>query len=169
MGKPILVMRHTFVIVDTYIPRISHQTKAVFHEFTLHTKNNNTCMQGAIAWHNRVKVNYSGYIRSMNITLTSYWAEWRLKSPESPLFTQPFIQAQIKETSKFRVTGLCEGNSPVTGEFPVQMVSNAETFPFDDVIMNRSGGWKCSHILTSLITERHEQHIIFFPLTSNTN
>ena len=61
-------------------------------------KKNNTCMQGAIAWHNRVKANYSGYIRTMNITLVSYWAEWRLKSPASPLFTQPFIQAQIKET-----------------------------------------------------------------------
>ena len=27
---------------------------------------------------------------------------------------------------KLRVTGLCEGNSPVTGEFPAQMASNAE-------------------------------------------
>ena len=31
-----------------------------------------------------------------------------------------------KNISKLRVTGLCEGNSPVTGEFPAQMVSNAE-------------------------------------------
>ena len=31
-----------------------------------------------------------------------------------------------KKTSKFRVTGLCEGNSPVTGEFPTQRPSNAE-------------------------------------------
>ena len=31
-----------------------------------------------------------------------------------------------KETPKFRVTGLCEGNSPVTGEFPAQMASSAE-------------------------------------------
>ena len=31
-----------------------------------------------------------------------------------------------KKTSKFRVTGLCEGNSPVTGEFPAQRASNAE-------------------------------------------
>ena len=28
--------------------------------------------------------------------------------------------------SKLRVTGLCEGNSPGTGEFPAQMASNAE-------------------------------------------
>ena len=32
-----------------------------------------------------------------------------------------------KKTSKPRVTGLCVGNSPVTGEFPAQMASNAET------------------------------------------
>ena len=31
-----------------------------------------------------------------------------------------------KITSKFRVTGLCVGNSPVTGEFPTQRASNAE-------------------------------------------
>ena len=31
-----------------------------------------------------------------------------------------------KKTSNLRVTGLCEGNSPVTGEFPAQRASNAE-------------------------------------------
>ena len=31
-----------------------------------------------------------------------------------------------KKTSKLRGTGLCEGNSLVTGEFPVQRGSNAE-------------------------------------------
>ena len=31
-----------------------------------------------------------------------------------------------KKTSKLRVTGLCVGNSPVTGEFPAQRASNAE-------------------------------------------
>ena len=30
-----------------------------------------------------------------------------------------------KKTSKLRVTGLCVGNSPGTGEFPAQMASNA--------------------------------------------
>ena len=37
-----------------------------------------------------------------------------------------FIQAQIKENINLRVTGLCAGNSPVTGEFPAQRASNAE-------------------------------------------
>ena len=48
-----------------------------------------------------------------------------IKSPASRLFNQPFIQAQIKDTIKaLRHRPLC-GNSPVTGEFPAQMASNA--------------------------------------------
>ena len=36
------------------------------------------------------------------------------------------FRRRSKKTSKLRVTGLCAGNSPVTGEFPAQMASNAE-------------------------------------------
>ena len=36
------------------------------------------------------------------------------------------IRRRSKKTSKLRVTGLCAGNSPVTGEFPAQMASSAE-------------------------------------------
>ena len=45
------------------------------------------------------------------------------------------FRSRSKKTSKLRVTGLCVGNSAVTGEFPAYRVSNAENFPFDDVIM----------------------------------
>ena len=45
------------------------------------------------------------------------------------------IRRRSKKTSQLRVTGLCAGNSPVTGEFPSQMVSNAENVFIDDVIM----------------------------------
>ena len=38
-----------------------------------------------------------GVFNVLIITVTSEWARWRLKSPASRLFTQPFIQAQIKE------------------------------------------------------------------------
>ena len=37
-----------------------------------------------------------------------------------------FFRRRSKKTSKLRVTGFCEGNSPVTGEFPAQRASNAE-------------------------------------------
>ena len=36
------------------------------------------------------------------------------------------FRPRSKKTSKPRVTGLCEGNSPMTGEFPAQRASNAE-------------------------------------------
>ena len=36
------------------------------------------------------------------------------------------FKAQLKETSKLRVNGLCEGNSLVTCEFPAQRASNVE-------------------------------------------
>ena len=51
------------------------------------------------------------------------------------ILTQPFIQAQIKEKIKAPRHWPCVGNSPVTGELPVQRASNEEIFPFDDVIM----------------------------------
>ena len=36
------------------------------------------------------------------------------------------VRRRSKKTSKLLVTGLCVGNSPVTGEFPAQMANNAE-------------------------------------------
>ena len=37
---------------------------------------------------------------------------------------------------KHESSGLCEGNLPVTSEFPSQRASNAEMFSFDDIIMS---------------------------------
>ena len=34
------------------------------------------------------------------VKMTSQWAQWSLKSPASRLFTQRFVQAQIKENIK---------------------------------------------------------------------
>ena len=45
--------------------------------------------------------------------------------PHACLFNRLF-RRRSKKTSKLRVTGLCAGNSPLTGEFPAQMASNAE-------------------------------------------
>ena len=36
------------------------------------------------------------------------------------------FRRRSKKTSQLRVTGICAGNSPATGEFPAQMASNAE-------------------------------------------
>ena len=45
-------------------------------------------------------------------------------APQSALIH--LFSCRSKKTSKLRVTGLCEGNSRVTGEFPAQKASNVE-------------------------------------------
>ena len=59
--------------------------------------------------------------------------QWRHNGLDSVSNHQPhgcllnrLFGRRSKKTSKLRVTGLCVGNSPGTGEFPAQMVSNAE-------------------------------------------
>ena len=42
------------------------------------------------------------------------------------VYSTILFKHRAKKTSRLRVTGLCAGNSPVTGEFPAQMFSNAE-------------------------------------------
>ena len=59
--------------------------------------------------------------------------QWRHNGRDSVSNHQPqdwflnrLSSRRSKKTSKLRVTGLFAGNSPVTGECPAQMVSNAE-------------------------------------------
>ena len=62
--------------------------------------------------------------------LTSQWrhngCDSVSKSPASRLFTQPFIQTQIKENIKAPCHWPLCGEFTGTGEFPAQMASNAE-------------------------------------------
>ena len=59
------------------------------------------------------------------------------------------IGHRSKKTSKFRVTGLCVGNSPVTGEFPAQMASNAE---------NVSIWWRHHDLIGYQDSDRNNNH-----------
>ena len=66
-------------------------------------------------------------------TPTSYSLQWRHNERDGVSNHQPhdclldrLFGHRSKKTSKLRVTGLCAGNSPGTGEFPEQRVSNAE-------------------------------------------
>ena len=68
---------------------------------------------------------WDGYIARMghainSIAVTSWWARWRLKSPASRLFAQPFVQVQLEENIK------APRLWPLWGEFVSQMASNAE-------------------------------------------
>ena len=73
-----------------------------------------------------------------------------------------YSRRRSKKTSKLRFTGLCEGNSLVTGEFPAQRASNAE---------NVSIWWR-HHVMSQLITQcimpadncdTHRDHFVYAP------
>ena len=68
--------------------------------------------------------------------------------PYNCLLNRSF-RCRSQKTSKHRVTCICVGNSPVTGEFPAQRSSKAVSFSFHDAIMNTKGIWQninTSHI-----------------------
>ena len=57
--------------------------------------------------------------------------QWRHNGHDGVSNHQPYLfdrlfRRRSKKTSKLCVTGLCEGNSPVTGEFPAQRAGDAE-------------------------------------------
>ena len=80
--------------------------------------------------------NIEGYLHRLWIRtlLSTFWTlRWRHNGSDGVwnhqhhhcLLNRVF-RRRTKKTSKLRVTGLCAGNSPGTGEFPAQMASNAE-------------------------------------------
>ena len=88
---------------------------------------------------------------------------WRHNDHEGVSNYQPhgfllnrLFRRRSKKTSKLRVTGLCAGNSPGTGEFPAQRASDGPRW-----IPRTKGQWrgKCSHLMTS-----HEYRgLLMFP------
>ena len=66
--------------------------------------------------------------------LMAWTLQWRHNERDGVSNHQPHVcslnrlfRRRSKETSKLRVTALCVANLPVTGEFPAQMASSAET------------------------------------------
>ena len=89
-------------------------------------------------------INYSNYHHQQqnntpSATKTIMWRlswpnalQWRNNEHDDVSNDQPhdcllnrLFRCGSKKIQKFRVTGLCTGNSPVTGEFPAQRASNA--------------------------------------------
>ena len=54
-------------------------------------------------------------------------------------YSSLYSRRRSKKAAKLRVTGLCKGNSPVTGEFPAQRASNAENV---SIWWRHHGEWK---------------------------
>ena len=91
------IIKILFEMFCTYI--VSH--RPVWLQFCT-CRNRSAAMASAI-WlfhYGTYKSNIHFTKIGLSIALTSYWARWPLKSPASELFTQPSIQAQIKENIK---------------------------------------------------------------------
>ena len=106
---------------------------------------------------------------------------WRRNGRDGVLIHQPLdcllnhlFRRRSNKTSKFRVTGLCAENSPVTGEYPAQMASNAENISIwwhrHDMIIStyttkeyhRAPTWL---LYISVIVKSHRQNDIFIKTT----
>ena len=81
------------------------------------------------------------YIRYVQFLITKLSLQWRHNGWDSVSNHQShdcllnrLFRRRSNKTSKLRVSGLCAGNSPVTGEFPAKMASNEK---------------KCFHLMTS--------------------
>ena len=84
-----------------------------------------------------------------SVSCTSHYNDVIMGATASEITSLTIVWS--KKTSILRATGLCEGNSPVTGEFPTQRASNAENIsiwwrhhemPMDD-IWQRRGSTVC--------------------------
>ena len=96
-------------------------------------------MFAIILWSPCVDERWDEYTECYNISLL-----WRHNERDGVSNHQPhdcllnrLFRRRSKKTSKPRVSGFCAGNSPVIGEFPAQMASNAENVSiFYDVIIS---------------------------------
>ena len=79
---------------------------------------------------------------NLNLARSPVPLQWRHNGCDGVSNRQPhdyllnrLFKRRSKNTSKLHVTGLCEENSSVTGEFPARRPVTRKMFPFDDVIM----------------------------------
>ena len=81
-----------------------------------------------------------------NITVTSNMRDSVSNHQPHDCLLNRLFRGRSKKISKLRVTGLCAGSSPGTGEFPAQMASNAENVSIwwrnHDLEMHFSQIWK---------------------------
>ena len=108
----------------------------------------------SINFESSYKYHYSDVLMGMMVSqITSLAGVYQLNH---------LFRHKSKKTSKLRVTGLCARNSPVTGEFPAQMASNAENvsiwwrhhvlfFSPASAMFVPPGVWKGKHLLACTV------------------
>ena len=118
----------------------------LWHDMTWHhvtSRHITSChmMQYHIIWYNTVLLSSVAWFHVYRWKFTTHSSrsgnslQWRHDRRDGFSNQQPhdcllnhLFRRRSKKTLKLRVTGLCAGNSPVTGEFPAQIASDAEIF-----------------------------------------
>ena len=101
-------------------------------------------------------------VRWVAVTRTLHWRHNQRNSVSNhrrlDCLLNILFRRRSKKTSKLSVTGICEGNSPVTGEFPAERARDAKnvsllmtsSWSFDMVpCINPSNGLPCQTHITS--------------------
>ena len=124
------ILRHAMTCIQDQIK--------VEHHSIVHVTSAGTVVIDSLAPHNHLYTTLLyAVLKARGCCLTCFSGfqslRWRHNGCDSVSNHQPrecllrrLITRTSKKTSKLRVTGLCAGNSPETGEFPAQMASNAE-------------------------------------------
>ena len=91
-------------------------------------KRHNPVCSGPLQWGSEIFCDMIGGWHKFALTLQRRQNERDGVSNHRPhdCLLNRLFRRRSKKTCKLRVTGLCEGNSPVTGEFPAQRASDAE-------------------------------------------
>ena len=135
MGFPVLVIRH--LNIETVL-RITSRVSRQLYDCPVPVK------QPWKTWVNKIHKSAENYttIQQSKTRPSAHFMTWsralvtsqgRHNGHGSVSNHQPhdcllnrYFRRRSKKTFKLRVTGLCAGKSPGTGEFPAQMASNAE-------------------------------------------
>ena len=116
IGKPLLFRwDYLFFIFRTgrWVPPLLHTTSVGYKIWMERCIWQPYCFPGRVMYYNDVIMSA---VASQTTSLTI-------------VYSTIYSRHRSKKTSKLRVTGLCEGNSPVAGEFPAKRARNAENVP----------------------------------------
>ena len=130
----------------TWVALASQGFRLFLNQHWSHTKNQ---AGGDIYCRYETPSGYVGFLGDLLFKIRSL--QWRNNGRDDVSNHKLFNHAQIKENIKAPCHCLCMGNSPVTGEFPAQMASNAE---------NVSIWWR-HHVLIVLLRDAEYKVYIF--------
>ena len=133
--RPVIWAFYILIVITWNEPLNKHSSCRLFERHDAHMTSSLCKPPKSISFY------YTSELIKPKSTLT---LQWRHNGRDGVSDHQPhgcllnrLIRCRSKKTSKLRVTGLCGGNSSVTGEFPAQRASDAENVSI----------WWCHHAI----------------------